>query len=108
MLKSGKYGNGKENRAKISGGVLQTLQNPLWITQDKQGSYYFYKPFRDKQGLINLVSVQVDKDNKLLYKTSYEGSENRLEKMIKEYDLVYFAGGVHPKEPSNNAKNRLN
>ncbi|MDY5821454.1 MAG: hypothetical protein SPJ83_01455 [Helicobacter sp.] len=75
---------------------MPTLQNPLFVTRDDRGSYYFYKPFKDDSGLVHLVSVEVDKNNKLLYKTSYEADDDRMEKMIKKYDLIYFAGGIQP------------
>ncbi|EJF7502571.1 hypothetical protein M8562_001480, partial [Campylobacter upsaliensis] len=91
-----KSGNGKENRKYISGGILATLQNPLFVTKDERGSYYFYKPFKINENLINLVSVEVDKNDKLLYKTSYEASKNKLKSMIEKYDLIYFAGGIQP------------
>lgn len=96
LLKEGQMGNGKENRRHISGAILPTLQNPLFVTRDDRGSYYFYKPFKDDSGLVHLVSVEVDKNNKLLYKTSYEADDDRMEKMIKKYDLIYFAGGIQP------------
>ncbi len=96
LVKEGQMGNGKENRKHISGAILPTLQNPLFVTKDVKGSYYFYKPFKDEKGLVHLVSVEVDKNNKLLYKTSYEADEDRMEKMIKKYDLIYFAGGIQP------------
>ena len=96
LLKSGKVGNGKENRNRISGAILPTLQNPLFVTRDNKGSYYFYKPFKTKDNLLHIVSVEVDKNNNLLYKTTYEATKERLEAMIKIYDLIYFAGGIQP------------
>ena len=38
----------------------------------------------------------MDKNNNLLYKTTYEATKERLEAMIKIYDLIYFAGGIQP------------
>ena len=96
LMKNGKMGNKKQDRLTLNGGILETLQKPLFITQDTRGSYYFYKPFKDENGVIHLVSVEVDKNNKLLYKTSYEADDDRMEKMIKKYDLIYFAGGIQP------------
>lgn len=58
--KKGKFkGNGKENRIYLSGGVLETLQNPLFVTQDSNEAYYFYKAFKNDKGLTNLVSITV-------------------------------------------------
>ena len=84
LMKNGKMGNKKQDRLTLNGGILETLQNPLFITKDKKDTYYFYKPFKDEKGLIYLVSVEVDKNNKLLYKTSYETDDDRMEKMIKK------------------------
>ncbi|AQQ60163.1 hypothetical protein XJ32_08735 [Helicobacter bilis] len=102
LMKNGKMGNKKQDRLTLNGGILETLQKPLFITQDTRGSYYFYKPFKDEKGLIHLVSVEVDKNNKLLYKTSYEADDDRMEKMIKKYKLLYFAG----EKPTQNTRKR--
>lgn len=88
-------GNGKENRHSISGGILQTLQQPLFITKNND-SYYFYKPFKNKDGLLHLVSVGVDSKNNLKYKTSYNIKDSKLGRIIKDFDLIYFAGGAAP------------
>lgn len=102
LMKNGKMGNKKQDRLTLNGGILETLQKPLFITQDTRGSYCFYKPFKDEKGLIHLVSVEVDKNNKLLYKTSYEADDDRMEKMIKKYKLLYFAG----EKPTQNTRKR--
>lgn len=91
--KKGKFkGNGKENRIYLSGGVLETLQSPLFVTQDTAGTYYFYKAFKNDKGLINLVSLAVPKNNsQMLYRTSYNGSNQRIRDLIKEHKFIYKA-----------------
>lgn len=91
--KKGKFkGNGKENRIYLSGGVLETLQKPLFVTQGADETYYFYKAFKNDKGLINLVSIAVPKNNsQMIYRTSYNGSDNRIAEIIKEHKLIYKA-----------------
>ena len=85
-------GNGKENRLWLNGGVLETLQKPLFITQDTSGTIYFYKAFKNNKGLINLVSVAVPKNNsQMIYKTSYDGTNKRILDLIKNHKLIYKA-----------------
>lgn len=84
-----KNGNGKENRFNLTGALTHILDNPLFVTKDK-GSYYFYKPFRDEKGFKHLVSISVDKNGKIEYRTSYEASNARLKQMIKIHELVYL------------------
>ena len=81
----------KQNRIDISGAILPTLQNPLFITKDKKDTYYFYKPFKDENGVLNIVSIAIPKSNRIRYKTSYIASRERMLKMINEYELVYEA-----------------
>ena len=81
----------KQNRIDISGAILPTLQNPLFITKDKKDTYYFYKPFKDEKGVLNIVSIAIPKSNRIRYKTSYIASRERMLKMINEYELVYEA-----------------
>ena len=81
----------KQNRIDISGAILPTLQNPLFITKDKKDTYYFYKPFKDEKGVLNIVSIAIPKSNRIRYKTSYIASRERMLKMINEYDLIYEA-----------------
>lgn len=78
-----------EDRRKISGGVLLTLQKPFFVSRSAGGSYYFYKPFKDEKGVLNLVSIEVPKSNRLKYKTSYIGDKNRMLALINKYELVY-------------------
>ena len=85
-------GNGKENRLWLNGGVLETLQKPLFVTQDTSGTIYFYKAFKNNKGLINLVSVAVPKNNsQMFYRTSYNGGNSRISILIKEHTLIYKA-----------------
>lgn len=85
-------GNGKENRLWLNGGVLETLQNPLFVTQGADETYYFYKAFKNDKGLINLVSIAVPKNNsQMLYKTSYDGTHKRILDLVKEYKTIYKA-----------------
>lgn len=79
----------QENRLKLAGGILPTLQEPNIVSIDKNGTYYFYKAFKDENGVLNLVSVELPKSNRLKYKTSYIASKQRLLKILKEYNIIY-------------------
>lgn len=54
-----------ENRLKLAGGILPTLQTPNVVSVDKNGTYFFYKAFKDEKGVLNLVSVELPKSNRL-------------------------------------------
>lgn len=51
----------RENRLKLAGGILPTLQTPNVVSVDKNGTYFFYKAFKDEKGVLNLVSVELPK-----------------------------------------------
>lgn len=78
-----------EDRTKISGGLLQTLQKPFFVTKNDEGSYYFYKPFKDERGILNLISIEVPKAARLKYKTSYIADKNKMLELINKHELVY-------------------
>ena len=78
-----------EDRTKISGGLLQTLKKPFFVTKNNEGSYYFYKPFKDERGILNLISIEVPKAARLKYKTSYIADKNKMLELITKHELVY-------------------
>ena len=78
-----------EDRTKISGGLLQTLKKPFFVTKNDEGSYYFYKPFKDERGILNLISIEVPKAARLKYKTSYIADKNKMLELINKHELVY-------------------
>ena len=78
-----------EDRTKISGGLLQTLQKPFFVIKNDEGSYYFYKPFKDERGILNLISIEVPKAARLKYKTSYIADKNKMLELINKHELVY-------------------
>lgn len=53
------------------------------------GLIIFYKAFKDENGVLNLVSVELPKSNRLKYKTSCIASKQRLLKILKEYNIIY-------------------
>ena len=78
-----------EDRTKISGGLLQTLKKPFFVTKNDEGSYYFYKPFKDERGILNLISIEVPKAARLKYKTSYIADKNKMLELVNKHELVY-------------------
>ena len=81
---------GKENRSHLTGVLMDTLTKPQFITQDSKGSRYYCKAFKGKNGGYDFVSVVADKDGVSVNMTNYNASLERLNAMIKEYDLLYM------------------
>ena len=90
----GKWGNGKENRQAINATFMPTLLQPKFVTRDKAGTLYYYKPFVSKDKEYHITSIAVKTDGTLDYATSYNATENRLNQMIKHNDLVYMESGL--------------
>ena len=87
--KNGKFGNKKEKRNNLIGALKEILTNPLFVTKDKRGSLYFYKPFRDKENILDLISVSVDKEGKIQYKTTYADKYKQILDLVKNNELLY-------------------
>ena len=86
-----------ENRQNINATLLPTLQDPLIVvksTYDNQDSLTFYKPFRNNDDLLHIVTFQVLKqdDGKYYYKTLYDGKINKIADILVSTDgnTVYF------------------
>ena len=90
----GKWGNGKENRQAINATFIPTLLQPKFVTRDKAGTLYYYKPFVSKDKEYHITSIAVKTDGTLDYATSYNATENRLNQMIKHNELVYMESGL--------------
>lgn len=89
FYKNGKFGNKKENRNNLTGALKSILKNPLFVAKDKQGALYFYKPFKDKDGIADMISVSVDKDGKIQYKTSYADKYNQIANLMNNFEIIY-------------------
>ena len=92
FYKNGKFGNKKENRNNLTGALKSILKNPLFVAKDKQGALYFYKPFKDKSGIVDMISVSVDTNGKIQYKTSYADKYNQILSLTKNFEIVYKKG----------------
>ena len=92
FYKNGKFGNKKENRNNLTGALKSILKNPLFVAKDKQGALYFYKPFKDKSGIVDMISVSVDTNGKIQYKTSYADKYNQILSLMKNFEIVYKKG----------------
>ena len=86
----GKQGNKKENRFNITGALIHILDNPAFITRDEAGTLYFYKPFKNANNIIDIVSISIAKNGKIEYRTTYEATKGRLKQMITRHDLIYM------------------
>ncbi|WP_370521383.1 ADP-ribosyltransferase-containing protein [Helicobacter winghamensis] len=86
----GKQGNKKENRFNITGVLIHILDNPTFVTRDEAGTLYFYKPFKNANNIIDIVSISIAKNGKIEYRTTYEATKGRLKQMITRHDLIYM------------------
>lgn len=91
FFKNGKFGNKKENRREITGTLEQILTKPLFITKDDKNALYFYKPFKDKDGIWDIISISVSPSGQVQYKTTYKDKYNQLLDLINGYEVVYKA-----------------
>nr|DAI57543.1 MAG TPA: PolyVal ADP-Ribosyltransferase [Caudoviricetes sp.] len=93
-----------QDRSNFSGGLIQTLKEPLFIIRNPvKNQTEFYKTFTDKNGFINLMSV-VKKDNgKLKLKTIFDVDVAKLENAIKDTpdgNVLYYKLAGETKQAS--------
>ncbi len=69
---------------------MPTLLQPKFVTKDKAGTLYYYKPFVSKDKEYHITSIAVKRDGSLEYATSYNATDNRLKQMITRHDLIYI------------------
>ena len=91
FYKNGKFGNGKENRQYLTGALADILANPLFITKDTQNKLYFYKTFKDKSGIVDMISVSIEQSGKIEYRTTYKDKYNQILDFLNGYEVVYLA-----------------
>ncbi|MWV63192.1 hypothetical protein DCO58_00170 [Helicobacter saguini] len=89
FAKNGKFGNGKENRQDLTGVLNLILDKPAFVTKDTQGTLYFYKPFVINNEFKDVISISIDSNGKLEYRTTYESSNTKV-KNIMNHELVYI------------------
>lgn len=93
-----------QDRSNFSGGLIQTLKEPLFIIRNPvKNQTEFYKTFTDEKGFINLMSV-VKKDNgKLKLKTIFDVDVAKLENAIKDTpdgNVLYYKLAGETKQAS--------
>jgi len=100
-----------DDRSYISGAVFHVLHNPLIVVKKDDG-YNFYKPFREGEQTVHLMSLHINNDGIAEMKTFYEiSSLKKVEEIIKtpERNIIYsqYMGYTKP-FPIENAGNLSN
>jgi len=84
-----------EDRGGISGAFFDVLEHPLFVVKTPYKDTFntvFYKPYRDDNGVVHIVSITVDENGNLSQKTFFEyDSIGKVKKLIKvpEGNLIY-------------------
>ncbi len=91
FYKNGKFGNDKENRQYLTGALADILAKPLFIIRGEQNKLYFYKPFKSKGGILDIVSVSVEKNGKIEYRTTYKDKFSQVLNFLDGYEVIYVA-----------------
>jgi len=89
-----KLRNWKEDRTRLSGVVKSTLEDPLFIVKH-HGANKYYAPYKDKNGLVHMVSVS-EREGKIdIVKSNYEPfNEIKVKELmsVPNEDLLYVRG----------------
>lgn len=89
FAKNGKFGNGKENRQDLTGALNLILDKPAFVTKDTQGTLYFYKPFVINNEFKDVISISIDNNGKLEYRTTYIDLYQQINELLKQ-EIVYI------------------
>jgi len=91
-----KLKNWKEDRSKLSGIIMPTLRNPLFVVRHA-GAKKYYAPYTDKDGIVHMFSVAETKDGIDILKSNYEPfNKKRIQDLIEvsDSDLIYVRGST--------------
>ena len=93
-----------QDRSNFSGGLIQTLKEPLFIIRNPvKKQTEFYKTFTDEKGFINLMSVAKKDNGKLKLKTIFDVDVAKLENAIKDTpdgNVLYYKLAGETKQAS--------
>lgn len=93
-----------QDRSNFSGGLIQTLKEPLFIIRNPvKNQTEFYKTFTDENGFINLMSVAKKDNGKLKLKTIFDVDVAKLENAIKDTpdgNVLYYKLAGETKQAS--------
>ena len=93
-----------QDRSNFSGGLIQTLKEPLFIIRNPvKNQTEFYKTFTDENGFINLMSVAKKDNGKLKLKTIFDVDVAKLENAIKntpDGNVLYYKLAGETKQAS--------
>ena len=82
-----------KGREKYLGLIKPTLERPAFIV-DFEDTTFFFKPFRDKDGIVKFASVIKERDGRLDVTSNYPMANRKFELIAREDKVRYVQGSV--------------
>lgn len=83
----------RKGREKYLGLIKPTLERPAFVV-DFEDTTFFFKPFRDKDGVIKFASVIKERDGGLDVVSNYPMKNRKFELITREGKIRYVQGSV--------------
>ena len=95
----------RKGRKKYLGLIKPTLERPVFVV-DFEDTTFFFKPFRDKDGIVKFASVIKERDGGLDVISNYPMKNRKFELITREGKVRYVrsSGGLKPIEHSSDGK----
>ena len=95
----------RKGRKKYLGLIKPTLERPVFVV-DFEDTTFFFKPFRDKDGVVKFASVIKERDGGLDVISNYPMKNRKFELITREGKVRYVrsSGGLKPIEHSSDGK----
>ena len=95
----------RKGRKKYLGLIKPTLERPV-VVVDFEDTTFFFKPFRDKDGVVKFASVIKERDGGLDVISNYPMKDRKFELITREGKVRYVrsSGGLKPIEHSSDGK----
>ena len=87
------YKLGHKGRDEYFGLIKPTLERPAFVV-DFEDSTFFFKPFRDKDGVVKFASVIKERDSGLDVVSNYPMKNRKFELITREGKIRYVQGSV--------------
>ena len=87
------YKLGHKGRDEYFGLIKPTLERPAFVV-DFEDSTFFFKPFRDKDGVVKFASVIKERDGGLDVVSNYPMKNRKFELITREGKIRYVQGSV--------------
>ena len=95
----------RKGRKKYLGLIKPTLERPVFVV-DFEDTTFFFKPFRDKYGVVKFASVIKERDGGLDVISNYPMKDRKFELITREGKVRYVrsSGGLKPIEHSSDGR----